>query len=290
MKAKIFCLFFLIVLEFIVCPQNGWTQDNTIPMIGAYYFDGWSGKNNSQELWAQEAPTHLTEKLYNDYNERQPIWGWRNDDLAIMERQIDIASQNGITFFLFCWYWKKDKGEMDIKSIENHASHTSLKLFMKARNKHKMKFALLIANHQGARIEGEDNWLKAMDYMAETYFQDSQYLKVENKPVVAFFNAKAAAPSLTKMNDYLKAKNYAGLFSISCNDKSKGIKEQIDTITNSYNKWLYLFLNILFATCYHNNVYISFHFHMGMDHFFRVSYLLQRLLPLSYLVQNQLFE
>lgn len=271
-------------------PQNGWTQDNTIPMIGAYYFDGWSGKNNSQELWAQEAPTHLTEKLYNDYNERQPIWGWRNDDLAIMERQIDIASQNGITFFLFCWYWKKDKGEMDIKSIENHASHTSLKLFMKARNKHKMKFALLIANHQGARIEGEDNWLKAMDYMAEIYFQDSQYLKVENKPVVAFFNAKAAAPSLTKMNDYLKAKNYAGLFSISCNDKSKGIKEQIDTITNSYNKWLYLFLNILFATCYHNNVYISFHFHMGMDHFFRVSYLLQRLLPLSYLVQNQLFE
>ena len=113
MKAKIFCLFFLIVLEFIVCPQNGWTQDNTIPMIGAYYFDGWSGKNNSQELWAQEAPTHLTEKLYNDYNERQPIWGWRNDDLAIMERQIDIASQNGITFFLFCWYWKKDKGEME---------------------------------------------------------------------------------------------------------------------------------------------------------------------------------
>lgn len=74
------------------------------------------------------------------------------------------------------------------------------------------------------------------------------------------------------------------------NPSTLGIKEQIDTITNSYNKWLYLFLNILFATCYHNNVYISFHFHMGMDHFFRVSYLLQRLLPLSYLVQNQLFE
>ena len=72
--------------------------------------------------------------------------------------------------------------------------------------------------------------------------------------------------------------------------KIEGIKEQMDTIANRYNKWLYLFLNILFATCYHNNVYISFHFHMGMDHFFRVSYLLQRLLPLSYLVQNQLFE
>lgn len=32
--------------------------------------------------------------------------------------------------------------------------------------------------------------------------------------MVAFFNAKAAAPSLTKMNDYLKTKNYAGHVSI----------------------------------------------------------------------------
>lgn len=110
---------------------------------------------------------------------------------------------------------------MDLKSIENHPSHTSLKLFMKARNKHKMKFALLIANHQGAQIRGENNWLKAIDYMADTYFLDSQYLKIGNKPVVAFFDAKAAAPTLDKMNNRLKAKSYAGLFSISCNDKNK---------------------------------------------------------------------
>ena len=72
-------------------------------------------KNNSQELWAQEAPTHLTEKLYNDYNERQPIWGWRNDDLAIMERQIDIASQNGITFSCFAGIGKKIRGRWILK-------------------------------------------------------------------------------------------------------------------------------------------------------------------------------
>lgn len=83
-------------------------------MIGAYYFDGWSGKNNSQELWAQEAPTHLTEKLYNDYNERQPIWGWRNDDLAIMERQIDIASQMALLFPVLL-VLEKDKGRWILK-------------------------------------------------------------------------------------------------------------------------------------------------------------------------------
>lgn len=31
------------------------------------------------------------------------------------------------------------------------------------------------------------------------------------------------------------------LFLGSCVSKSKGIKEQMDTITNRYNKWLYLF-------------------------------------------------
>ena len=85
-------------------------------------------------------------------------------------------------------------------------------------------------------------------------------------------------------------KDRKGSFEVDEKRKKFGIKEQVNTIANRYNKWLYLFLNILFATCYRNNVYISFHFHMGMDHFFRVSYLLQRLLPLSYLVQNQLFE
>ena len=40
--------------------------------------------------------------------QREPVWGWRDDRLEIMERQIDLAADNGIAFFAFCWYWATD--------------------------------------------------------------------------------------------------------------------------------------------------------------------------------------
>ena len=68
-----------------------WAQSGV--QIGAYYFDGWLGNKSGQEEWALKAnaPTGLTYKLMTEYVDREPLWGWRNDDLKIMERQIDLA-------------------------------------------------------------------------------------------------------------------------------------------------------------------------------------------------------
>lgn len=105
--------------------------------IGVYYFDGWSGKNrfadDPNEPWAKNAPTHLTRRFVEEFSDREPVWGWRNDELEIMERQIDLAADNGVDFFLFCWYWKDNKGPINVKAIENDHHHTSLELFMKAK-------------------------------------------------------------------------------------------------------------------------------------------------------------
>ena len=72
--------------------------------IGVYYFDGWAGKNrfanDPNEPWAKNAPTHLTRRFVEEFSDREPVWGWRDDDLAIMERQIDLAADNGVDFFL----------------------------------------------------------------------------------------------------------------------------------------------------------------------------------------------
>ena len=68
--------------------------------VGAYYFDGWSGRNthagDPQEPWATTAPTHLTRRMIEEFPEREPTWGWRDDSLAIMERQIDLAADHGV--------------------------------------------------------------------------------------------------------------------------------------------------------------------------------------------------
>ena len=164
--------------------------------IGVYYFDGWAGKSrhadNPDEPWAKNAPTHLTRRFVEDFGGREPLWGWRDDSQEIMERQIDLAADNGVDFFLFCWYWKDNKGPINIESIEKDPKHTSMNMYLKAKNKKKLKYSLLIANHGGSEILGNQNWEDAVKYWAK-YFKDPQYTKVDGKPLVVIFGTGDAA-------------------------------------------------------------------------------------------------
>lgn len=204
MNCIVFLLIRILFCLFVFClPEKGLakksSKENNL-LVGAYYFDGWSGSNSvKNEEWAINAPTHLTKKLACEYKGRQPVWGWRDDNLKIMECQIKLASNNGIDFFSFCWYWKNDNGCIDTLKIKKHSAHTSIELFKKARNKHQMKFSLLIANHMGARIKTEEDWLRAVDFWGKHYFNDSQYLKIDGKPVVTIF------ASSTEINKYIPA-------------------------------------------------------------------------------------
>jgi len=53
-------------------------------LVGAYYFDGWSGQTN-----------HITELLKTEFADRQPVWGWKDDTVEIMQRQIDYCADHG---------------------------------------------------------------------------------------------------------------------------------------------------------------------------------------------------
>ena len=176
--------------------------------IGVYYFDGWAGKNrqtdNPDEPWAKNAPTHLTRRFVEEFSGREPIWGWRDDSQEIMERQIDLAADNGVDFFLFCWYWADDGGEININTIKNDSKHTSLDLYMKAKNKHRVKFSLLIANHSGFDIKGPDNWGKATEFWMQ-YFKDPQYVTVDGNPLVVLFGSDGIDnEGLAKMQEVSK--------------------------------------------------------------------------------------
>jgi len=153
-------------------------------MVGAYYFDGWAGRHRlaETEVWAQKAPTHLSRRMLDEFPEREPLWGWRDDRLEVMERQIDLAAEHGIAFFAFCWYWHPTP-----EAIRDDPKHTGLNLFLQARNADRMKFCLLVANHAGFLIGGAENWKRA----AETwmpYLTDKRHVTVDGKPLVILFN------------------------------------------------------------------------------------------------------
>lgn len=208
----------LWVLAFVVV-FDATAQDKKVT-VGAYYFDGWAGRNrhadDPNEPWAKNAPSHLTRRMVEEFPDREPVWGWRDDDLEIMERQIDLAADNGIEFFLFCWYWRDNGGSINPSAIENLSLHTSLNLYLRAKNKHRVKFSFLVANHQGSEIKGADNWEKAAEYWMK-YFKDPQWVTVDGKPLVVIFSAGGIDDeSMARMQAVAKKAGLPGLSIAGC--------------------------------------------------------------------------
>lgn len=225
-KVVAYLLLWTILFGVAGCDKTTKTEDEPAKgiSVGAYYFDGWAGlsskANDVNEPWAKYAPTHLTRRMVDEFPMREPIWGWRDDSLSIMERQIDLAADNGVKFFLFCWYWQDNKGPINSNAISSNSKQTSLNLFLKAKNRNRLKYSLLIANHAGGEIIGTFNWTQAARYWMQ-YFQYPQYFRIENKPLLIIFDQKGiSAESLTAMQEVSKAGKLPGLSIAGCNTTS----------------------------------------------------------------------
>lgn len=137
--------------------------------VGAYYFDGWTGKT----------PFHMTQSLMNDFPERKPIWGWVTSTPEIVKTQVDMAADAGLDYFAFCWYYNSS----DLS--ENRPENNALQLYINAPNKNRMKFCLLVANHHGNYITPE-NWPTLKKHWKK-YFKEPAHLTVNGKPLIIFF-------------------------------------------------------------------------------------------------------
>jgi hypothetical protein len=149
--------------------------------------------------------------MAKEFPDREPIWGWRDDSLEIMERQIDLAADHGISFFVFCWYWHPTK-----QGVDQDPKHTGLQLFLKAKNNHRLKFCLLVANHQGFLIGEATNWRKAAEYWMP-YFTHPQHVSVDGKPLVILFNpGDSNAAGITHLQTMAKKAGLPGLAIAAC--------------------------------------------------------------------------
>ncbi|HLA54225.1 MAG TPA: glycoside hydrolase family 99-like domain-containing protein, partial [Flavitalea sp.] len=158
------------IVAFLLLTISEISAQHPKAQVGAYYFSGWNGKSR----------IHLTPSLIDSFSERRPIWGWTST-LATMKTEIDLAADNGLTFFNFCWY-RPEKNQPDT----NYLLNESLGFYLRAPNKKRLKFCLMVANHAGYAV-GPAEWQQVTNQWLKL-FKDSSYMKVDDKPLISFFS------------------------------------------------------------------------------------------------------
>ena len=144
-----------------------------------------------------ETVYNMQQRNPGHYWDRHPLWGYVNEaDPAVMEMEIDQAVDHGVNVFIFDWYWFDGRPFMETTLTNG---------FLKARNRDKMKFYLMWANHNvenywDTRISkyGGENiiWRGGVDREEfekvckrniEMFFKQPNYYKIDGKPVFMIY-------------------------------------------------------------------------------------------------------
>ncbi len=175
------CLFLAILIAVFASPLmmqadspgNRLASERSDILIGAWYFGGW---------WRSPCPAHY----FNDgldwrpaHPERQPVTGWFDDTKEIIDEEISLAAAGGLDFFAFDWYPNR---KTPFVGSEEHINGP-LEFFVSSPNKALLRFAILYVNEPRFGINSQAEWDLVTDKWI-AYFQDPQYLKINNKPVL----------------------------------------------------------------------------------------------------------
>ena len=135
--------------------------------IGSFIFPGWD--------------THRWYPVWNCVPERKPVLGWYDDRLPeVRDWQIKYLVENGISFVIVDWYWLKGRQSHNYWPVS----------FAKARYRKYLKWALMWCNECRGMCSDDDT-VKMTRFWVENYFDDPQYLTIDDKPVVVLWSSNS---------------------------------------------------------------------------------------------------
>jgi len=168
--------------------------------VGVYYFPNYHVDVRNEavhgagwtewELVKQAQPRFPGHMLPN-----VPLWGYEDEaDPVAMARKIDAAADHGINHFIFDWYWYND-GPFLQRGLDEG--------FLGAANNHRLKFALMWANHDWfdihpAKFGGKHPLLYPGEvtrstfetiatHVIENYFVHPSYWKIDDRPYFSMY-------------------------------------------------------------------------------------------------------
>ena len=218
--------------------------------VFAIYFPSWHPDRHYEQWYGRGfcewELMKTTRPLFSGHRQPlEPVWGYFDEsDPAWMAKQIDLAADNGITGFIFDWYWYE--GDQFLEKPLNEA-------FLNAPNRTRLKFSVMWANHSWGMWPAMDDGLRPMngnvnqssqifltirhseqdlrnvtEYCCKTYFRCENYWKIDGKPVFSFFSSGALFKYMEPrdvvriMNEVAKKHGFPGVYLMMnigcCND------------------------------------------------------------------------
>ncbi|MEI8372764.1 MAG: glycoside hydrolase family 99-like domain-containing protein [Planctomycetota bacterium] len=216
--------------------------------VAVYYWPNWHVDARNEKWlgkgWTEwELVKTATPRFHGHFQPRVPLWGYQDEsDPSVMAKKIDAAADNGITAFIFDWYYYNEGIALDRCLHEG---------FLKASNRNRLKFSIMWANHDyedifPARIgKQRTHWnagaitraafVKATDLLIKEYFSQPNYWKIDGRPYFSIYQLNTlmrglggAEKTRQALEDFRARCKVAGLPGVHINAVASGV--QLDGI------------------------------------------------------------
>ena len=177
--------------------------------IGAFYMPGWQ---KDSPFWRDLKGLPGSRSPGMPWPERKPLLGYYPEgEVWVAERHLEWASEAGLNFFVYNWYWLPGRGPY----IEH-----ALRAYLRSRNRKLLDFAIMWVNHPPFhRSAGE--WRKICLYWRENFFSRPEYFRLEGRPLLLIFSPRKLRRELGGYRRVRRAlaemrRLSGGLFLVAC--------------------------------------------------------------------------
>lgn len=208
------------------------------PQVAVYYFPNYHIDPRNERIhgpgWTEWELVKMAGSRFPGHQQpKLPADGFTDEaDPAVMAAKIDLAADHAVDAFIFDWYWYDD-GPFLQGGLE--------KGFLQASNNHRLKFALMWANHDWVDIHPskrmasplesasllypgavtEETFERATDHCIRNYFRHASYWRLDGCPyfsiysierlIAGFGGVEDTRRALARFREKVKAAGFADL-------------------------------------------------------------------------------
>jgi Glycosyltransferase WbsX/TAT (twin-arginine translocation) pathway signal sequence len=177
--------------------------------VGAYYFPNWHVDARNEQIhgkgWTEWRMLQYAQPRFPGHRHpKVPLWGYEDESIpSVFEKKIHAATDNGVTYFIFDWYWYEDRPFLNAGLDQG---------YLGASNHDRVKFCLMWANHDWVNLYpaklNAPPWVQykggvnraqfetITNYIIEKYFSNPSYFKVDDCPYFSVFQISHLIRSL----------------------------------------------------------------------------------------------